>query len=334
MIEIGRVTDAGGLGRLRPEWETLWRRDPIATPFQSPAWLFSWWRFFGTSEPLVLMAREGGALVGLLPLYVLREGGRRKLLPIGVGLSDYIDALIDPAEPAIADMLMTTVAETRGWDECWLPDLVPDGALAQAAIPAMLSAAVAAAAPCPVLHLPRHCAGLADIVPRKTLRDLRRARARARAAAQGGVAIEGIAEDRLDAAMDDLFRLHEQRWRARGEHGLCADPRVRGFHRAAAAEMLAAGMLRLYRLWIGGVVGAVYYGFAAKGRAYAYLGGFDSAQPRLSPGMQVIAHAIEREAAEGAASFDFLRGAEAYKYAWGAVDRAKISRHLSRQCPG
>lgn len=109
---------------------------------------------------------------------------------------------------------------------------------------------------------------------------------------------------------------------------------MQGFHRAAAAGLLAAGMLRLYRLWIGDVVGEIYYGFAAKGRAYAYLGGFDPAQPRLSPGMQIIAHAIERAVAEGAASFDFLRAAEAYKYVWGAVGRAKISRHVRRRCPG
>ena len=60
--------------------------------------------------------------------------------------------------------------------------------------------------------------------------------------------------------------------------------------------------------------------------------GFDPSQPRLSPGVQIIAHAIEQAIAEGATSFDFLRGGESYKYAWGAVDRPKISRRLSRQC--
>jgi CelD/BcsL family acetyltransferase involved in cellulose biosynthesis len=279
----------------------------------------------------VLTARAAGELVGILPLYLLREPGCRKLLPIGVGLSDYISAVVDPAAPGVADQLMAAIGDLSGWDECWLPDLAPDGALAGAALPAVLLATISAAAPCPVLSLPLDPARLGEVVPRKTLRDLRQARARA--AAQGGVAIETIAEDQLDAAMDDLFRLHEQRWRARGECGVCTEPRVQCFHRAAAAGLLAAGMLRLYRLWIGGVVGAVYYGFAAKGRAYAFLGGFDPAQPRQSPGMQIIAHAIERAVAEGAASFDFLRGAEAYKYAWGAVDRAKISRHLRRRCP-
>ena len=65
----------------------------LATPFQSPAWLLAWWRYFGTREPLLLTARARCELVGLLPLYLLREPGCRKLLPIGVGLSDYVEAL-------------------------------------------------------------------------------------------------------------------------------------------------------------------------------------------------------------------------------------------------
>src|SRR5215212_4903684 len=87
---------------LLPEWIALWRRVPDATPFQSPAWLMAWWKHFGTGAPRVLTARAGEGLpgerlVGVLPLYELREPGIRKLLPIGIGLSDYIDALVDPA---------------------------------------------------------------------------------------------------------------------------------------------------------------------------------------------------------------------------------------------
>ncbi len=224
------------------------------------------------------------------------------------------------------------IADTPEWDECWLPDLAPDGALARAAAVCCASDRIIAASPCPVLALRRHPAGLLDVVPRKTLRDLRQARSRA--AAAGGVVIETVGADRVEAAMGDLFRVHEARWRARGEAGLCRDPLVQGFHRAAAAGLQAAGMLRLYRLWIGEAVGAVYYGFVANGTAYAYLGGFDPAQPRLSPGLQIIAHAVEQAAGEGARRFDFLRGGESYKYAWGATDRGKASRHLSRRCAG
>ena len=143
--------------------------------------------------------------------------------------------------------------------------------------------------------------------------------------------LETVGEERLDTAMDDLFHLHDLRWRTRGESGVCNDPRVQGFHRMAAGGLLASGMLRLHRLSIDGAAVAVCYGFAAKGAACAYLSGFDPSQSQLSPGMLVMGHAIEQASAEGAACFDFLRGDENYKYGWGAVDRSKTSRHLSRR---
>jgi CelD/BcsL family acetyltransferase involved in cellulose biosynthesis len=332
VIEIAQITDEDGLAGLRREWDALWRRDPAATPFQSPAWLFAWWRFFGAGEPMVLTARNTGELIGILPLYRLREPDCRKLLPIGVGLSDYVDALVDPAAPDLAGPLLAAILDLPDWDECWLPDLAPDGALARAAAVRGVTDRIMAASPCPVLALPPSSGELGRAVPRKTLRDLRQARSRG--SATGGVVVETVAEKEIEAAMGDLFRLHEARWRARGEAGLCLDPLVQGFHRAAATGLQAAGMLRLYRLRIGEAVRAVYYGFVANDTAYAYLGGFDPGQPRLSPGLQIIAHALEQAVAETASRFDFLRGGETYKYAWGAVDRGKVSRHLSRRCAG
>jgi CelD/BcsL family acetyltransferase involved in cellulose biosynthesis len=184
-------------------------------------------------------------------------------------------------------------------------------------------------APCPVLALPDSAAALATIVPRKMLRDVRQGASRAEAA--GGVRIEATDGDTLASMLDDLFRLHEARWRTRGEPGVLADPAVQEFHRDAARALRAEGMLRLYRMRNGGAVAAVYYGFAWRSRSYAYLGGFDPDMPRLSPGAQIMRYAIGAAIAEGCAAFDFLRGGESYKYAWGAVDRWNIARTWRRR---
>jgi CelD/BcsL family acetyltransferase involved in cellulose biosynthesis len=52
-----------------------------------------------------------------------------------------------------------------------------------------------------------------------------------------------------------------------------------------------------------------------------YLGGFDPAWDRFSPGSLLIQYALEFAREAGDSCFDFLRGAEPYKYRWGAVDR-------------
>lgn len=127
--------------------------------------------------------------------------------------------------------------------------------------------------------------------------------------------------------------------------GVLAAPRDREFHRAAAHALLQHGVLRLHALRLGGRIIAALYGHHGHRRTYFYLSGFDPDFAALSPGTQIVAHAIEQAAQEGAVAFDFLRGREAYKYRWGALDRANARRRMwlgtrngatdgARQIPG
>lgn len=330
MMRLEPVTSQTAMDRLVPEWRALWRKVPNATPFQSPEWLASWWCAFGSNQPLVLTARQAGRLIAVLPLYFYDEAERRKLLPIGIGLSDYLDLLVEPGHCGVVNALFEALVAHPGWDECYMPDLPPGAALLAAQFPANVLTYRGAGDTCPVLSLPDTVERLHEVIPRKTLRDLRRARLR--------TATVGTTESILANAstvsefMQDFFRLHENRWRPIAGHGVCADPVVQDFHLAAAHRMLDAGVLRLYLLRIGNNVAAAYYGFAAKRTAYAYLSGFDPEYAELSPGTQIVAHAIEEAVREGAHEFHFLRGREAYKYAWGAVDRPNTTLTLRRRC--
>jgi len=327
-MHIERIDTEKEMEALVPDWIGLWQRVPGATPFQSPHWLLPCWRQFGTGMPRIFTARAEQRLIGVLPLYELHEPGCVKLLPIGISVSDYIDALADPAYPDVTDVLIAASCDIPGWQECHLPDLPPDSALSRAAAPSGLAETRQSGPCCPVLALPSDPADLATVVPRKTLRDVRQAHARSETV--GSVVLDTADLDTIDLALDDLFRLHEERWHQRGEAGVLADPVVRAFHRDAARAFCEAGILRLYRLQIGGTVVGVYYGFQHGGNAYAYLGGFDPEMTRLSPGAQLLDHAIRAALAEGVREFHFLRGGESYKYAWGAVDRLNISRTFRR----
>jgi CelD/BcsL family acetyltransferase involved in cellulose biosynthesis len=318
------------MDRLVPEWRVLWQRVPDATPFQSPEWLLSWWGRFGNVAPVVLTARNDGQLIAVLPLYEVDEARWRKLLPIGISLSDYLDALVDSDHSGAAGALLASLIDLPGWKECCIPDLPPRAALLAAQRPAQLTEHRSAGETCPVLALPDTVAELCEVVPRKTLRDVRQARRRA--AAAGAVAVIRADSNRISGFMQDFFRLHGGRWRPIAGHGVCADPVVRAFHLSAAQRMIDAGMLRLYLLRVGNSTAAAYYGFTAKRTTYAYLSVFDPEFAELSPGTQIVAHAIEEAVREGAQEFHFLRGGEAYKYAWGAVDRPNTALTLRRAC--
>ena len=100
-----------------------------------------------------------------------------------------------------------------------------------------------------------------------------------------------------------------------------ATPSLRKFHREVAHRFARNDMLRLYGLLVNDECIAVQYNFAANGRVYAYLAGFDPAWSRSSPGAVLLAHSIGDAISEDDREFDFLRRAEEFKYAWGAVDR-------------
>jgi hypothetical protein len=135
-MRVEPVTSQAAVDRLVPEWEALWRGVPDATPFQSPAWLASWWSCFGNEAPLVLTARDGQRLIAVLPLYIYDESECRKALPIGIGLSDYLDALVDPGHSGAIGLLLEALAKYRGWGECYIPDLPSGAALLAAQTPA------------------------------------------------------------------------------------------------------------------------------------------------------------------------------------------------------
>ena len=310
--------DLAGIEALVPSWSDLWRRLPHATPFQSPAWLIAWWRHFAQGEPLVIAIHNGDRLAGLAPFYV----ADRVLRPIGVAVSDYLDVLIDAAIPGAEAALCATLRASGGeWDRAYLDDLPPDATLLRLPTPAGLVDETEVADPCPLLRFP--AGNFRAMVPRLMRRNL-------------GVAWRnaqrlGPLTIRTDLGVfDELVALHGARWHGSGQAGMLADPEVCAFHRTALPQLAEAGALRLYGIAVGDRVIAAYYGFLHRGRAYAYLIGFDPTIPDQSLGTVALGPGLAAAAAEGAEEWHLLRGGESYKYGWGAVDRFNRRRRWSR----
>ena len=116
-----------------------------------------------------------------------------------------------------------------------------------------------------------------------------------------------------------LFELHAALWSARGEAGVLSELDVQGFHREAAPRLLRAGLLRLFVLDIeGSPAGALY---VLQGQdAYLYASGYRPELGHYGIGNLLIEHALGDAHKAGKRRCDFLRGSEAYKYAWGATD--------------
>jgi CelD/BcsL family acetyltransferase involved in cellulose biosynthesis len=96
-----------------------------------------------------------------------------------------------------------------------------------------------------------------------------------------------------------------------------ADAAVRAFHHAAAPRLLARECLELEVGFLDGRPFAATY-VLRRHHAHLYLFGFDPGQPKLSLGSLAIWRSIQRAAQAGLERYDFLRGCEPYKYAFGA----------------
>lgn len=332
-FDLAQVTHTDELHALRPEWKALWSRVENTTPFQSPDWLVPWWEHMGSGQLLVLTLRRDDTLVGVAPFCIYTDAERdvHTLYLLGTGVSDYGDILLDTG---IRDegltLLLDAVADCgEQWDIAELQQLRPGSALLEPCAPcaprALLDTCMRGEA-CPVLTLPPSIEELSRVVPSRTLHELWYLRRRI--AREGRIETEVATRETADSLLDAVFALHDARWSARGMPGVLADDAVREFHRNAARALFDGGVLRLQALRFDGQVIAALYAFTHMQRTYYYIGGFDPAYARFGPGHLIVGWAIEDAVREGAGVFDFLRGREAYKYRWGAVDRPTWQRRL------
>lgn len=316
------ITNPDALAALEAEWLALAVRTPGATPFQTPMWLLPWWRAFGSNDLAVIAARNENRLEALAPLYIIRDDDSDESLGVflGTGISDHLDVLGD-ASLVIGEMARL---HCQLWD---LQQLPASSSMLSAPLPDGFSADnVEDQEPCPILSIEGAGDDLQNLVSthfRKKIRYYRRALERI-----GEVRVESPAPETLDDLLTALFDLHAARWQRRGLPGLLADDASQQFHRDVARRMLNAGMLRLYATRCNDRIVAVFYGYAFQGTVYYYLSGYDPDLEKLSIGTILVAHAIEEAVRDGATTFDFLRGAEEYKYAWGATDQMNRRRQL------
>lgn len=250
---------------------------------------------------------------------------------MGQGNSDYLDALLAPrfAETGAELYLEFLHGRMNGCRDCELFPLRCASPLVRSFSP-FESDYLRPCDVCPVLTLPAHYEALEGIASAKLLADVEYNRRRLQKL--GAVEWERADAENFELIFGALVQLHSARWRERDRApgiGAFGDERALRFHHQAASAALKAGTLRLFDLRFEGRIVAAYYGFLHRGRAYYYLSGFEPDMQRYSLGSLLVAHAIEEAIREKANEFDFLRGAEPYKYRWGAQNRVSFCRRLA-----
>jgi hypothetical protein len=132
-------------------------------------------------------------------------------------------------------------------------------------------------------------------------------------------------EGERQTALENLIRLHNLRRSSLNGSEAFNTQALCSFHDELSRIALQKNWLRLYTLWLDGRPAASLYGFYYKRIFYFYQSGFDPAFKEFSVGLVIMGLAIRSAIDEGAIEYDFLHGAEPYKFLW-----TKRVRHLGR----
>ena len=298
-------------------WNGLLAQARQPSVFLSWQWQTAWARAFLDSRPLHLLrvSDDGGMLTGLLPLYDEGVGLRRFVG--GVDVSDYLD-LIAPTgreEEVWQALLQHRAGESTEWDLRAIRAASPTLDILPRLCPAAgVRAQVEREDRCPVLELPASWDAYLERLGGKDRHELRRKIRKLEREMPGTSVRCHSAPEGWDGALAAFLRLH--RLSKVGKERFM-DERMEAFFRDATRALAAAGWARLWFLdWDGAAV-ASFLCLEYGGSVGLYNSGFDPLHAKLAPGIVLLSHVIRDAIDRGVAVFDFLRGDEPYKYAFG-----------------
>ncbi len=329
------IDSPAALAGLAAEWDALYDRAHTGNAFLTFAWMSTWWKHFGKGRLAVVAVRDpSGCLAALAPFYIARHrtalGARRlAFLADDRAGSDYLDVLTLPelAAAAAEEIARTLLLHRNLWDYLELRDAADSPLLAALAAQLEARGLRARRAPaqiCYCIPLPRSFddflrgagIGLRANYNRRC-RNLRREHA--------FECLAVTSADELERRFPSLVALHRMRFEQRRADSAFLAPGLPEFHADALRALAASGLARMFVLLAGGQPVAAMYGFAAGRTFQFYQCGMHPAWMRYGVGQILIGNAIEQCIAAGYATFDFLRGGEAYKTQWTSHSRRTVT---------
>ncbi len=301
--------------------DSLWN-DPVThrlwtCPFVSPPWLKSWMHRLGTAvTPFMQAVRDGDTVLGIAALSI--DENDRTVSFIGdATVCDYLDFVVAPGREAefftglIPDLrrkrikalklesiradsyALTVLKGLAAQLECRLTVRQQDVALS--------------------VLLPDSWEAYLRQLSSKHRHEIRRKLRRMHDA--GRIAYH-LAEHRPDVEKTmQTFLLHFRT--NRPEKAAFMTPGMAVFFRTLASHLSEAGMLRLFSLTIDGVSAAEVLCFDFRSTRYLYNNAYDDHFSPLSVGVMSKVFSLRDGIRSGLKTYDFLKGAEAYKYRLG-----------------
>lgn len=290
------------------QWEELLTRGD--TNAVNLTWHFqrAWWRSFGRGELLLTVAEREGRPLALAPLFADAS------MIFSICPEDCLDFVGDIGDPQILDAILETAREQvpgfLGFRFYFVSDNSQTGPrLREAAGRLGLDCFAEESLPVPALDLTQTDLALAATKKKSLLRHENFFRR------EGGFEVLHLREvEAILPQLEEFFEQHCCRRAATPHPSLFRDPAMRAHYRRLTHDLAGTGWLRFTRLeWKGRAI-AFHYGLSYRGRYLWGIPSFEVELARHSPGEVLLRQAILAAIEEGASTFDFGIGDEAYKY--------------------
>lgn len=338
-IQTIRTTDE--LLSLGDEWNALLRTSVSDCVFLTHEWLSVWWKHLAEGRRLsILTARDGGELVGILPV-AERPPQYSRMMPrvlefLGSGVigSDYLDAIAAPSREREVAAAFAEALDERGV-MLQLSNMRAGSGMAAALTQELQrnrwTTEEKKLNVCPFINLTGHSweSYLGSLGPhvrkgiKRCLRNLPKS---------FDYRVECIqAPEDARRGLDITMELHRKRWTEGRKSDAFQDGAVTAFHQEFVERAAARGWLRLLVMYLDGTPAAALYGLVYGPKFYFYQSGFDPAFGKHSVGVATMALAVETAIHEGMAEYDFLHGDEEYKFHWAHETRDLVRLEVHPQ---
>jgi CelD/BcsL family acetyltransferase involved in cellulose biosynthesis len=321
------ISDAEEFESLAETWHSLLQRTGNENSvYLTHEWLTTWWKHFGAGRQLnVLILEKEASPIGAVPLmrtdYRVGPIRRRFLETVGAVNRNYVWVVPPEHRDEVADTFRAYLnKELAVSGDALHLTVVPDDSSLLSALQVRQPEAAGVAAEAkattiaPYTALPSAWDEFYRSLSQNRRKLLRRYSRSLEEA--GDVEYQVCTDGSLEERLNRFYEIHEERWRSAKLRGSFADPRMKDFHSDLARRLLSKGWLHFSWISLDGEMVSAAYCFAYSKTLYWATSGRDIRYSRYGVG-HVLEEFLIREAIElGLEEFDWLKGAEPYKFHW------------------
>ena len=309
------------------KWKKILSANPGSSIFQLPEWHISWMKTYGrTREPFYVLFTAEGSVKAILPLTIFRGNiktdGPFKLLEFsGSTQSDINDIIYDPAcKDEIMGFLKTGMPGFFSRVDVLRFHNIPSDSILNSFLETSGKPVRKQTQPLPYINLTgTDYQELEGSWRRNHRGDIRRQTKK----------LEGLGELTLKvfsdknaalAAIDPFLEMHSRRWSIQGQLMKSRSIEFGVFLSELINNIWNLEVVHFSVLEIDKKPVAYHFGFLHKGRFYFWKPAFDVQFENYSPGKILISRLLKMGFEEGWEVFDFLIGADPYKYMWTEIE--------------